>query len=55
ATPATPYVPDPRTASSLPGQPTQEDISIPSTPGITVPDGPETGYSGGGLSGGADR
>jgi hypothetical protein len=55
ATPATTYTPDPRAASSLPGQPTQEDASIPSTPGINVPDGPETGYSGGGLSGGVGR
>lgn len=32
-----------------------DSASIESTPGINVPDGPETGYSGGGLSGGAGR
>jgi hypothetical protein len=49
------YVPDPL-GSSLPGQPAYE--SSPPPPIATDPttaDGPETGYSGGGLSGGVGR
>ena len=47
------YVPDPRDSASLPGQPTQDPMTSPVTSDdLTVPNRPETGYSGGGLSGG---
>lgn len=46
------YVPDPRDSASLPGQPTQEPMtSALTSDDLSVPNRPETGYSGGGLSG----
>jgi hypothetical protein len=50
------YVPDPLGSTSLPGQPAYDPTPPP--PIATDPDrvdGPETGYSGGGLSGGVGR
>jgi hypothetical protein len=40
------YVPDPLTSPSMPGQPTHDPLQTPDT-GLL--DGPESGYSGGGL------
>lgn len=56
-TPASTYAPEPLGSTGPPGQPTQDPTptATATATDLGVHDGPETGYSGGGLSGGPGR